>query len=269
MTFPSPASATVDADPETEQPRRDISSLVNRALSNVEPAAEPSASAPATRTPTTQPAPAPQARSAREPAQPLAATAKVPLIIEPIDLSQLDTPASSTRSVSVMKPAAPRISPTPPSSIVDVSIPPTPSPTDIPDTYTIQPGDTLGHIAQRFYGRSVYYPAIVDQNPGIDPLRSQVGQEIRLPRRGTRGIPAASPTPTAARRETPVPDTRTITVQEGDSLYAIARREYGDGEQWPRIHRANADVLDDPSRLRVGMTLVIPPSPTGRSSRPD
>ncbi|MGH6904737.1 MAG: transporter substrate-binding and LysM peptidoglycan-binding domain-containing protein, partial [Geminicoccaceae bacterium] len=50
-------------------------------------------------------------------------------------------------------------------------------------------------------------------------------------------------------------------VQAGDTLSRIAGRVYGDVSpaSWRRIYEANRDVIgDDPSRIRVGMTLAIP-----------
>jgi outer membrane protein assembly factor BamB len=46
------------------------------------------------------------------------------------------------------------------------------------------------------------------------------------------------------------------TVEEGDTLFAIARQYYGDGHQWPKIAEANPDV--SPEKLQVGMKLKIP-----------
>jgi nucleoid-associated protein YgaU len=52
-------------------------------------------------------------------------------------------------------------------------------------------------------------------------------------------------------------ETRTYTVQEGDTLYIIAQRMYGDGQKFPLIAEANDLSRDTP--LRVGNELVIPP----------
>lgn len=50
-------------------------------------------------------------------------------------------------------------------------------------------------------------------------------------------------------------------MQPGDSLWRIAVKVHGDGRLWPIIFEANRDVLDDPSRIRVGQLLKIPPKP--------
>jgi ABC-type amino acid transport substrate-binding protein/phage tail protein X len=53
----------------------------------------------------------------------------------------------------------------------------------------------------------------------------------------------------------------TYVVQSGDTLSKIARKYYGDAwaTSWQRIYAANRDVIgENPSRLKVGMTLDIP-----------
>jgi len=48
-------------------------------------------------------------------------------------------------------------------------------------------------------------------------------------------------------------------VVSGDSLSKIARREYGDGNDWMRIYEANRDLLKDPDKIFPGQKLKIPP----------
>jgi nucleoid-associated protein YgaU len=49
----------------------------------------------------------------------------------------------------------------------------------------------------------------------------------------------------------------THTVVAGDTLASIAYEEYGDPRLWRAVAEANA--VDDPMRLRTGLTLLIPP----------
>ena len=51
---------------------------------------------------------------------------------------------------------------------------------------------------------------------------------------------------------------RTYTVQSGDSLSKIAKREYGDASQWKKIHEANRDTIKDPDLIHPGQTLKLP-----------
>ena len=52
--------------------------------------------------------------------------------------------------------------------------------------------------------------------------------------------------------------TETYTVVAGDSLSKIAKRYYGDANQWPRIHEANRDQISNPDLIHPGQRLKIP-----------
>ena len=64
---------------------------------------------------------------------------------------------------------------------------------------------------------------------------------------GTWTAPPAAPT-----------QVRTYVVMEGDSLSKIAKREYGDANQWRRIFEANRDVIKDHELIYPGQRLNIP-----------
>lgn len=51
---------------------------------------------------------------------------------------------------------------------------------------------------------------------------------------------------------------KTYTVQKGDSLSRIAKRELGSYNRWAEIYNANLNVIRDPNLLRTGMVLTIP-----------
>ncbi len=71
--------------------------------------------------------------------------------------------------------------------------------------------------------------------------------------------PAASPAPqpvTPAAAMTYASGSRTHIVNRGDTLWSIARRNYGSGRMWHQIADANPGV--DPHRLRIGQRLVVP-----------
>ena len=52
--------------------------------------------------------------------------------------------------------------------------------------------------------------------------------------------------------------TKTYEVVSGDSLSKIAKREYGNANEWNRIYEANRDILDDPNKIYPGQKLKIP-----------
>jgi len=50
--------------------------------------------------------------------------------------------------------------------------------------YEVKPGDTLGAIAQRFYGKASLYPKIFEANRDIltNPDLIKVGQKLKIPK---------------------------------------------------------------------------------------
>lgn len=64
--------------------------------------------------------------------------------------------------------------------------------------------------------------------------------------------PAVAPPPAAPA----APAQQTYTVESGDTLWAIAERYYGDGNQYMKIAQANG--IANPDLINVGQVLVIP-----------
>ena len=52
--------------------------------------------------------------------------------------------------------------------------------------------------------------------------------------------------------------TKEYVIQPGDTLWAIAKREYGDGRQWKRIAEFNKETLPNPNKPRKGAKIQIP-----------
>lgn len=52
--------------------------------------------------------------------------------------------------------------------------------------------------------------------------------------------------------------TKYYVVKAGDSLWAIAKKHYGNGNLYPKIYEANKDKIKKPSLIKVGQKLVIP-----------
>ena len=51
---------------------------------------------------------------------------------------------------------------------------------------------------------------------------------------------------------------KTYTVVKGDSLSKIAKRLYGDAQQWRKIYEANKDQIQNPDLIHPGQTFRIP-----------
>lgn len=64
---------------------------------------------------------------------------------------------------------------------------------------------------------------------------------------------------TAPEAPAPAPQAdRTYTVVKGDSLSKIAKRFYGDAQQWRRIYEANRDQIQNPDLIHPGQTFRVP-----------
>jgi nucleoid-associated protein YgaU len=54
------------------------------------------------------------------------------------------------------------------------------------------------------------------------------------------------------------PAPRTYTVVAGDSLSKIAKKLYGNANEWKRIYEANRDTVKNPDVIHPGQVLKIP-----------
>lgn len=51
---------------------------------------------------------------------------------------------------------------------------------------------------------------------------------------------------------------QSYTVVKGDSLSKLAKRFYGDAQQWHKIYEANRDQIKNPDLIYPGQTFRIP-----------
>jgi len=56
----------------------------------------------------------------------------------------------------------------------------------------------------------------------------------------------------------PAPESRTHTIQKGDTLWSLAVKYLGSGQRWPDIQKANPGMTLAPTKLPVGKTITIP-----------
>ncbi|TAN36134.1 MAG: LysM peptidoglycan-binding domain-containing protein [Verrucomicrobia bacterium] len=120
--------------------------------------------------------------------------------------------------------------------------------------------------------RLYYAAALPNRPPGaieeIALLKKEIAT-LRAQLEGTNAAPKASvvlPVSNAAPRSLappqPVvaqPAVRTHLVQPGETLAAIAVKEYKSRSKWRKIFEANRDALTSPESVRAGQTLVLPP----------
>ena len=58
-----------------------------------------------------------------------------------------------------------------------------------------------------------------------------------------------------------VPPTYRVWIWQdnGDTLWRIAQKVYGDKDKWPLIYAANRDIIKDPNKIYPKQVLKIPP----------
>ena len=94
-----------------------------------------------------------------------------------------------------------------------------------------------------------------EEKPKADFSNVQSGSSSTAPER-----PAAPPEQGNVGTTGRVASDDTYVVVSGDSLSKIAKREYGDMNEWRRIYEANRDQIKDPDLIHPGQQLKIPRS---------
>lgn len=70
-----------------------------------------------------------------------------------------------------------------------------------------------------------------------------------------RVVPAVPAPPAPKPAQTTV---RTYTIVSGDTLWAIAKKYYGNGAQYTKIYEANKNIISNPNLIYPGQKVVIP-----------
>jgi LysM repeat protein len=186
----------------------------------------------------------------------------------------LSSPGKPLNTLFATKTPTPTMTSTPtitpiPTDTPTITLTPTTTPTvtaSAPFTYTVQEGDSLSKIVDKFGLGEDGIPLILLLNPynetngsGIDPTTQIVypGQQIMIP---NPGMPL--PTPTHIPANLPRGTKVSYTVQSGDSLALIASKFNSTVDD---IVKANN--LADANAIYVGQLLQIPvnlvtPTPT-------
>ena len=120
-------------------------------------------------------------------------------------------------------------------------------------TYTVQSGDNLSKIAQRF---GVSLNALMDANNIRDPNVIRLGQVLTIPAganvTSTRAVITATPSATAAFTVTGEATAVYDTVQTGDTLASIARRNNTTLEELIRLNN-----IINPDLILVGQRIIV------------
>ena len=139
--------------------------------------------------------------------------------------------------------------------------------------YTVQPNDNLWTISEKVYGTGRYFKALYEHNraklPRADKLT--VGTVINVP--STSLLEQNYPSLCPKQRKSALVKPRTLqastrprasrenvyVVEEGDTLFDIARYELGKASRWTEIYELNRDALgEDFDYLQPGTELALP-----------
>ena len=112
--------------------------------------------------------------------------------------------------------------------------------------YTIQSGDTLYDIADRYYGSGIYFKDIAEYNDIENADQIKAGDKIKLPAKVGDNVKMLEDT-----------DKKYI-VSKGDSLTTICDKFYKDGSISTAQKLANYNGIEDVNLIKVGQELKIP-----------
>ena len=116
-------------------------------------------------------------------------------------------------------------------------------------TYTINPGDDLWTISEKVYNDGFKWMEIAKLNKLSNPELIQPGDKLIIPKI-SQEVKKNIASGNISISE------NTYTLKNGDCLWDIAIRAYGDGYKWLEIARANN--LSNPDLIYPDNVLIIP-----------
>lgn len=121
-------------------------------------------------------------------------------------------------------------------------------------THVVVEGETLWSIAEKEIGSGYNAPDIAKANKLTDPNRIEIGAKLTIP--NVSPIVVGTGTVTSAKTTPVTIKVAKYTIQEGDTLWDISVRAYGDGYRWSEIAKANK--VANPDLIYAGNVLNLP-----------
>ena len=114
--------------------------------------------------------------------------------------------------------------------------------------HRVSAGESLSKIAQKYYGNQELWPVLARVNNIANPNIIFVDASLTIPAKNEAEEVRGQITTTS------------YQVQQGDTLFSIAEKVYGDGSRWPVLHRANGSrrLANGNPLVFAGSTIVIP-----------
>ncbi|MFF1917055.1 LysM peptidoglycan-binding domain-containing protein [Streptomyces sp. NPDC058239] len=153
----------------------------------------------------------------------------------------------------------------------------------------VRPGESLWSIAEKELADGERWREIATLNEGRVMADGQVfrsnsflqpGWELQMPEvfEGSAAAALADGTSTQLGEREPARaghDEHVVTVATGDNLSEIAKKELGDGNEWPKLFAASQGKpqpdslpeITDPDVIYAGQEVRVPAAPSGRHDR--
>lgn len=171
-------------------------------------------------------------------------------------------------------------------------------PAGLPTTHKVVAGEHLWGIAEKYFGTGYNWVDIAEANDLRAPYAVSADQELTIPQVAVKQVDGevtptvvadaatvtprptntTAPSPTSGEEPTsmptgatgvtsPTPTTaptaetisgNTYTVVQGDHLWNIAVRAYGDGYKWVDIYQANKEKIANANLIYPDQELVLP-----------
>ncbi len=131
-------------------------------------------------------------------------------------------------------------------------------------TYIVKEGDNLWSIAEKEYNNGYKWTLIAQTNKIQNPDVVEVGKKLVIPlenqsqdeQTNIDNNSVALSSQDQIESSKVQSEIKKYTVKRGDYLWAIAKKEYGNGYRWVDIARANN--LANPDIIHSGNELIIP-----------
>ena len=123
----------------------------------------------------------------------------------------------------------------------------------LPAKHTVVSGESLWTIAETYYKSGYNWTDIQDANTLVSPDLIEAGTVLTIPDVTPKNLPTGSISAAATGEK---PKDSSYTVAQGDDLWNIADKEYGDPYKWASIAAANK--LENPSVIHPGNVLMLP-----------
>lgn len=121
------------------------------------------------------------------------------------------------------------------------------------NTYTVTEGDYLWKIAAEKYSNGFLAYEIAKANSITNPSLIYAGQKLIIPKIQNKLVSGQITSVSTLKVTITSPS---YTVAEGDYLWDIAEKAYGDGMMWVRIAKVNS--ISTPDIIPVGLKLILP-----------